>query len=183
MGASVVEVEFCILIVIIINRYRVYISSSCLFYWVPTLEVHIYRSWYYSWRVGNHIFGLGNWAAFPAFDFLVCIPSVRRVLPCRCCHEVYHRGHYFLSFIVCPQLLRRFLCLNSGPFVFILVSLFSFFRLLIRCPVSVAKLWSVWIGIPDLWRFRGAFRNGRGVIARPSLPLLLRHRRRRVPCT
>ena len=49
IGASVVEVEFCILIVIIINRYRLHISSSCLFYWVPTLEVHMYLSWYYSW--------------------------------------------------------------------------------------------------------------------------------------
>ena len=47
-------------------------------------------------------------APCPAFDFLVRIPSVRRVLPCRCCHIVYQRGYCFLY------------CLNSGcraPFV------------------------------------------------------------------
>jgi len=47
-GASVVEVEFCILIVIIIIRYRLYISSTCLFYWFPTLKVPIYHTWYHS---------------------------------------------------------------------------------------------------------------------------------------
>ena len=46
--------------------------------------------------------------------FPVRIPSVRRVPPCCCCHVIDHRGYCFLSFISCPLLLSRFLCLNSG---------------------------------------------------------------------
>ena len=53
-------------------------------------------------------------------DFLVHIPSRRRVPSCRCRHVVYHRGHRFVSFIRFPLFLRRVFYLPSVrcvPFV------------------------------------------------------------------